>query len=337
MPAGQRSDPVGSGGHGHGKNGSHAHPAGHSRDQGDPHDGGHAHSHVNVALRGRALAVALVANSVLLVGQLVGAWVFGSLALAADSVHQASDVIGLGLAIVAARLAARPPSSRYTYGLRRAEVGGALINAGLLGIGALVIVVEALRRIGDPGHLDGVGVLIVAVIGLAVNALSAWWLSRVAGENLNMRAAVAHLAADAAGSVGVIIAAVAVIVADAGWVDPVVSLLIAVMIARHALVLGRSGTRILMDVAPTRIDAETVRRLITDHRDVTDVHHLHLWNLDSETVALTAHVEVATEDLHHAQVVTRELEDLLVHEGVDHTTLQLECHPCAQDGAPADC
>ena len=289
---------------------------------------GHAHGRSpDTDGRRGALNVALSANGLLLVAQVAGGIVFGSLALLADSVHQFADVLALIIAVVSARVAGQPGSAKWTYGLRRIEVLGAAVSGGLLLAGAAVVVLEAFRR-GDSTDLMGGGVIALGVVGLAVNGFSAYRLSRVAGSNLNLRSAVVHLTADAAGSVGVLIAGLAEVVAGVTWVDTAIALLIAVMVVWSAVRLLHEAWVILLEAAPEGIDIDGLAQMLGDHDDVSDVHHLHVWSIDSETVALTAHVKVDREDLHGAQQVADELAGMLTERGIDHSTLQVECHEC---------
>lgn len=289
---------------------------------------GHAHAAPpDVAGRRGALNLALGANGALLVGQVAGGIIFGSLALLADSVHQLADVLALIVALVAARVASQGGPAKWTYGLRRVEVLGAAVSGGLLLAGAAVVVLEAFRR-GDSGDLMGGGVVALGLVGIAVNGISAWRLSRVAGENLNLRSAVVHLAADAAGSVGVLVAGLAEVVAGVTWVDTAIALLIAAMVVWSAIRLLHEAWVILLEAAPDGIDLDGLAEMIEDHADVSDVHHLHVWSIDSETVALTAHVKVEREDLHGAQQVADELAGMLSERGIAHSTLQVECHEC---------
>jgi len=286
------------------------------------HDGRHH------ASSGRILRLALTANAVLLVVQVGGAMAFASLALLADAGHQGSDVGALLIAVVAQALAGRAPSDNYTFGLRRAEVMGALLNAAMLLAVAAWVVVEASRRIGDPPDVSGWGVLVLGAAGLLVNGGCALLLHRSADRSLNVRGATLHLMGDAAGSVGVVVAGVAVVLWSADWVDSAVSYLIAGLLLRTGAGLVRRTTRVLLEGTPPGIDVRDLSTLITAHEHVNGVHHLHVWSVDSLTVALSAHVEVAADSLHDAQIVATELERQLALSGVDHATLALECHPC---------
>lgn len=295
-------------------------------------EAGHSHAHDlhEPGARARALGWGLGANGVLLVAQLLGAVLFGSLALLADSVHQASDIIGLVVALVALRLSARPDTATFTYGLRRAETLGALGNAILLLASGAWITIEALRRLGESPEVDGPGVLVLAAVGIVVNGASALLIARVAGRSLNLRGAMLHLAYDAASSVAVLGAGIAIVVWGADWVDPAASLLIAALVLWSGGRLLAATVRVLLEAAPT--DTEPIADALRDHRDVVDVHHLHLWSLDSEHTALSAHVVVEQADLHDAQAVSDELQEMLRDRfAVAHATLALECHACVDD------
>ena len=289
------------------------------------HDG---HHHTS---SGRILRVALAANGVLLVVQVVGAVAFSSLALLADAGHQGSDVAALLIAVVAQAIAGRAPSDNYTFGLRRAEVMGALLNAVMLLAVAVWVVVEASRRIGDPPDVSGWGVLLLGMAGLLVNGGCAWLLHRSADRSLNVRGAALHLTGDAAGSVGVVVAGLAVVLWSADWVDSAVSYLIAGLLLWTGTGLVRRTTRVLLEGTPPGMDVDELSALITADERVNGIHHLHVWSVDSTTVALSAHVEVAADSLHDAQLVATHLERQLALRGVDHATLALECHPCDSD------
>jgi len=292
------------------------------------HDG---HHH---ASSGRILRVALLANGILLVVQVAGAVAFSSLALLADAGHQGSDVAALLIAVVAQAIAGRAPSDNYTFGLRRAEVMGALLNAVMLLAVATWVVVEASRRIGDPPDVSGWGVLVLGAVGLLVNGGCAWLLHRTADRSLNVRGAALHLTGDAAASVGVLIAGLAIVLWNADWVDSAVSYLIAGLLLWTGTGLVRRTTRMLLEGTPPGMDVSELSALITADGRVNGVHHLHVWSVDSTTVALSAHVEVAADSLHDAQLVASDLERQLALRGVDHATLALECHPC-DTGHPA--
>jgi cobalt-zinc-cadmium efflux system protein len=239
--------------------------------------------------------------------------------------------VALGLAYVALRLAERPASARTTYGWERAEVLAALVNAALLVAASVWIVWEAIGRFSDPTTVDGVGVAVVGTLGLVVNAGSAWLVARVSGRNLNLRGAFLHLASDALGSFGVIVAGVVVAVTGSTWIDPAISLAITALVLAATWSLVRDATSVLLEQAPRGMDPEAIETALLADPRVEAVHHVHLWSLGAETPALSAHVVLAGEPtLHDAQLVGNELRAALdAGFGIEHVTLELECHDCA--------
>jgi cobalt-zinc-cadmium efflux system protein len=280
--------------------------------------------------RERALRIALVANAGFLFAELVGGWLFNSLALLADAAHMLSDVAALAIALIAQRLTERSATAKHTYGLQRAEVLGAQANAVLLLAATGWIVYEAAHRFGRAADVDGAGLLIVACGGLAVNGLSAAMLARAGSHSLNIRGALLHMVLDAAGSMAAIVAGVAIVVAGANWVDPAASIFIAVLVVWSAWRLLTDATQILMEATPRGVDVSEVERFIAADDAVEGVHHLHIWNLASDVPALSAHVVIAGDvSLHQAQMEGDRLRmKVLERFGIGHTTFELECHAC---------
>lgn len=292
---------------------------------------GHDHGLSNHARRD-ALVFSIVLVGGYMVAEIVGGIVFGSLALLADAAHMGTDVAALLIALGAQALAARPASGRNTYGLVRAEVLGALINAVLLVVASVWILLEAWNRFHAPGDTRGGPVLVIAVIGLLVNVVSAIRVSKVAGTNVNMRAAFWHMIGDALGSVGAIVAALAIMIFDAQWVDPAASVFITVLVLFATWRVLRDTVSILLERAPFDIDVNEVERTIAGEPDVSGVHHVHVWSLGAESVALSAHVVFEGPlDLHRAQERTDAIK-VLLHDrfGIDHATLEAECHACIE-------
>ena len=295
----------------------------------------HAHTPADAAAtpaaRRRALTFALAANAALFVGQLVAALAFGSLALLADSAHLATDVIALTLALVALRLASRPSSARASYGWGRAEVLAALGNAVLLVAASGWIVWESVHRFSNPESINGTAVAIVGAVGLAVNGTSAVAVARVRGGNLNLRGAFLHLASDALGSFGVIVAGVTVAITDADWIDPVISLAITALVLGSTWSLVRDATSVLLERTPRGVDVDAIEAALNAQSDVETVHHIHVWSLGSVSAALSAHVVLRGEpSLHDAQLVGNRLrEEIQDRFGITHATIELECHDCA--------
>jgi cobalt-zinc-cadmium efflux system protein len=279
--------------------------------------------------RRSALLVAIGANSVLLAVQVVVGLAVGSLAILADSLHNASDVVALVIALVAQVLSARPPTRKRTYGFGRAEVLGALVNSAVLLAITAWVVVEAVGRLGDAPDIAAWPLLVIGVVGMVVNGLSAWWLSRT-GSSLNVRAAFWHLMGDALGSLGVVVAAIGVGVFGWAWADPVASILISVLVLWAVFGVLRDSVGVLLEAVPRGVDPVEVGAVLEEAPGVTGVHHLHIWSLDSETTALTAHLQFDHgTDLHEAQDLAATAADQLRRRfGIDHTTFQTECADC---------
>jgi cobalt-zinc-cadmium efflux system protein len=282
----------------------------------------HAHDHARLESR-RALAAALALTASYTVVEVVGGVLTGSLALLADAVHMLSDNVALVLALVAVWLATRPETSARTFGYKRAEVLAALANGVLLVALAIWIFVEAVMRLRDPGDVLGGWMLLVAVLGIAVNVAAGVVLARSRRGSINVEAAFRHVFADLLGSVGVAVAAVVILATDWVEADAVVSILIAVLVLASAWSVLRDSTAILLESAPRGLDAEALGRRLVGAPGVVEVHDLHVWTITSGFTALSAHVLVRPGDDCHAR--RRELETLLRDEfGIGHTTLQVD-------------
>ncbi len=266
---------------------------------------------------------ALGINVVLLVAEAVAGLVTGSLALLADAGHVLSDVGGIGLALFAGALAARPADSRRTFGYQRTEVFAALVNGIALIVIAILVAIEAVNRFGDPPTVEAGGVLVFGLIGLAGNVIATIVLAGGRREDVNLEGALRHSAADALGSIGVIVSG-GVILAT-GWepIDPIASLVISGLIIASSVRLIREPADVLMEAAPAGMDVDAVAAEICKVEDVRAVHDLHLWTVTSGFEALSAHVVAAVGC--DRDLVMRRIEVMLREtHGIEHTTLQME-------------
>ncbi|MCX7672369.1 MAG: cation diffusion facilitator family transporter [Thiobacillaceae bacterium] len=282
----------------------------------------HVHHHLGHAGEHRHLTGALALTLGFALVEAVAGWWSGSLALIADAGHMLTDSTALALAALAAWLARRPPTARHTYGLVRAEVLAALINA--LAMLALIafIVYEAVQRLHTPRPIDGATVLTVAAIGLVVNLLVAWRLSR-GGRDLNTRAALLHVMGDLLGSVAALTAGAVIL--TTGWtlIDPLLSLLVAGLILISAWRLLAEALQVLLEGVPAHIDLQQVGRHLAELPGVRSVHDLHVWTLSSGKIALSAHLDV--ERLTDWPRILLAARHLLAREhGIGHVTLQPE-------------
>ncbi len=295
--------------------------AAHKHDHGAASGHGAGHSHHHTAQNG-TLIVALLLTLSFAGVEAVAGWWSGSLALLSDAAHMVTDSSALGLAAAAAWLARCPPSMRHSYGLVRAEVLAALFNSLLMLVLIGFIVREALERVGTPRDIDGGTVIGVAVIGLAINLVVAWVLSR--GEHtLNSRAALLHVLGDALGSVAAITAGIVIV--TTGWtpIDPLLSLLVAALILFSALRLLREVLHVLMEGVPGHVQLAVVGRDLARLPGVRRVHDLHVWTLSSGTLALSAHLELR--DLADWPATLAAAQQAMeAQHGISHVTLQPE-------------
>lgn len=290
--------------------------------------GGHSHAHGHaIDADGRAdntrrMVWALVINVAMIVLGVIGAVLTGSLALWADAGHVLSDVLAIALGIAAAKVAARPAHGRGTFGLGRVEILAALVNGLALVAVSIWVAIEAIGRFGDPPEIDGAGVLIFGAFGLLGNALATWVLIRGDRNDINLEGVLRHSAADALGSIGVVIAGVGIMATGWNELDPIVGLLISALILLSSWRLIKEPIEVLLERAPAGLDVEAVGMAIARLRGVREVHDLHIWSITSGFPALAAHVTVdATCDVD----ATREaIEEMLARDfSITHTTLQV--------------
>lgn len=308
----------------------HDHP--HDHDHG--HGQGHHHHHHAPADFGRAFAVGIVLNTGFVVLEMGAGLAYGSMALIADAGHNLSDVLALALAWGASIAAKRPASGRYTYGYKSSTILAALANALLLAAAIGAIGFETVHRLMNPGAPQGVAMIVVAGIGIAINALTAMLFLR-GQEDLNIRGAYLHMASDAAVSLGVVVAGVLIVVTGIVWIDPLVSLGILAVIGAGTWGLARDSLAMGLLAAPETIDLSQVRQHLGALEGVTAVHDLHVWPMSTTEVALTAHLVMP--GCPAPDSFLREIAAALeARFGVHHTTIQVEsgetpCQPCGAD------
>jgi cobalt-zinc-cadmium efflux system protein len=297
------------------------------RSLGERHGRGHSHGLPAGGGHRQPLAIVLAISSGVLVVEVIGAVVSGSLALLADAGHMLSDAAGLSLALVAAVLAGRPATPQRTWGFRRAEVLAAAVQAAVLLAVGVFVLVEAVRRLLLPPQVESGAMVIFGLIGLFGSGVSILLLSRVQAGNLNTRAALLEVVSDALGAVAVLIAAT--VIALTGWsrADAVASLVIGVMILPRTWKLLRETVDVLMEATPKGVDLADVRAHILDVEHVRDLHDLHATSVSSDLPVLTAHVVVDNSCFHdgHLPSLLDQLQQCLAgHFDVEHSTFQFE-------------
>ncbi|WP_321894506.1 cation diffusion facilitator family transporter [Paraburkholderia heleia] len=322
--------------HGHGYEHEHDHDHAHD-DAHAPHGHGHAHGHHHhapVAGHGRAFAIAVALNVFIVVVQTVYGVLAHSTALLADAGHNFSDVLGLLLAWGAAWLATRRPSARFTFGFGSSSILASLANAALLLLACGAILAQALGRLFHPAPVAGFDVFVVATIGIVVNGFSAWLFMRGQKDDLNIRGAFLHMAADAGVSAAVAMSGLLILATGWSWVDPLMSIAVVLVIVYGTWGLLRESVRLALAAVPEHVDIVRVRSFLAQQEGVVDVHDLHVWALSTTGCALSAHLVMPAGHPGDA-ALDHMVESLQVRFGMRHVTLQVDLgtseHRCALD------
>jgi cobalt-zinc-cadmium efflux system protein len=308
-----------------------AHSHDHPHDHAHAHHHGHGHVHAPASF-GRAFVVGIVLNTAFVVVEAIYGILAGSMALVADAGHNLSDVLGLGIAWSAAVLTERPPSARFTYGLKSSSILAALANAAMLMVALGAITIETVRRLLDPQPIATGPVMVVAAIGIAINTATALMFMGGRHHDINLRGAFLHMAGDAAVSAGVVVAALVIGLTHAYWIDPVVSLAIVALIGWSTWGLARDALHMGLLGVPPGIAEDQVRAFLGKQPGVTAVHDLHIWPMSTTETALTAHLVIPAG--HPGDAFLHDLADALDHRfRICHATVQIETDEHAHDCA----
>lgn len=274
----------------------------------------------------RYLTGALVLISVFMVGEVVVGLLARSLALISDAGHMLTDAASIVLALVAMRLSARPPQGGFTYGLKRAEIMSALVNGITLLLLAAYFVYEGISRLFDPPEVAGGLVLVTGLIGIAINLLATWLISKANRSSLNVEGAYQHILNDLFAFIATTIAGAVVLFTGFARADAIAALIVAALMVKAGYELVRGAGRVFMEAAPDGLNPADVGASMAASPDVVEVHDLHIWEVTSAYPALSAHVLVGEGGDCHA--VRRAIEAMLKAEyGIDHTTLQVDHAP----------
>lgn len=297
---------------------------GHHHHHDHQHGHGHHHGHAHApATFGRAFAIGIALNLGFVAIEAVYGIVAGSMALVADAGHNLSDVLGLVIAWIASVLAARPPSARYTYGLKSSSILAALGNAAFLLVALGAILIETVRRLIEPEPVAGGQVMIVAGIGIVINTSTALLFMRGRHHDINIRGAYLHMVADAAVSAGVVVAGLLMTLTGAWWIDPVTSLIIVGVIAAGTWGLLKDALKMSLHAVPPGIDERRVRAFLTARPGVEAVHDLHIWPMSTTETALTAHLVMPGG--YPGDAFLHQLAHDLEHDfAIGHATVQIE-------------
>ena len=302
----------------------------HQQDTHESHDHtGHSHGLVRAdeiaGVSDARLLWAVGLNQLLTVGQVVAGLLSGSIALLSDAAHNFNDANALLIAYIARRISKKDANERYTFGYRRAEMIGALINLTLLAVIGLYLVHEGINRLFQPEEIVGWMMAATAVLALIVDVGTALLLWRMSRGSLNVRAAFIHNIVDALGSVAVLIGAAAIIWLDWVWVDAAITLLIAGYVLWQVVKMFPQATRVLMEGAPLGLDLDALIADVKEIDGVEGLHHLHVWELDQQHRALEAHVLIPESRTGNLETIKRQIKACLSeHYGIEHSTLEFE-------------
>jgi cobalt-zinc-cadmium efflux system protein len=311
----------------------------HDHDHDCDHDHGHNHDHGHHGLGhvhapkdfGKAFAVGIFLNGGFVIVEATYGFLSNSLSLLTDAGHNLGDVLGLALAWGASVLANRQPSARFTYGLRSTSILAALINAALLLVATGAIGWEAVSRLMQPVPVEGGTVTAVAVVGVVINTATALMFMSGRKEDLNVRAAFLHMAADAAITLGVALSGIAIVYTGWQWLDPATSLVVAALVIAGTWGLLRDSVNLALHAVPPGIDPAQVQALLASFPGVTEVHDLHIWAMSTTDTALTAHLVCPSGypgDAMHGRIA----HELKTRFRIGHCTIQIEtgdpAHPC---------
>ena len=283
------------------------------------------HHHRNKSDSDTSLLVAVAINIVLTLAQVIGGIISGSLSLIADALHNLSDATALGIAIFARAISRKPADEFKTFGYQRAEVVAALINLTLLITISFYLIYEAVWRIFEPQIITGWIIVLVAGIALIVDIVTALITYKRSKSSINMKAAFLHNLSDALASIGVIFAGTLILLYGWHWVDTLVTFLISGFILLQGLILLPKTIHLLMEGTPEGLSTEEIKIAIEKIKDVQDVHHIHIWNLDEHRIALEAHVVVTSDDFKEVELIKYRLKELLKNKfNISHSTLEFE-------------
>ncbi len=288
----------------------------------------HSHNPANETSE-KNLIITIALNFFITIVQIVGGIISGSLSLISDAMHNFSDAIAIIITLIALRLGKKPKTPKYTFGLKRAEIIAAVINASTLIIICFFLIREAIDRLNNPNEIEGNLMLAVAIIGFIPNVIGALLLKRGSEKNINIRAAYFHLVSDAVSSIAIIIGAIFIIAYKVYWIDPILTILIALYILIEAYKILKEAIDILMMSNIEGIDLQEIKSFVEKIQGVKNIHHIHLWKLNDNDTHFEAHIEV--EDMMVSQ--TCEIQKLITMElhkrfDINHVTLQFECDLC---------
>ena len=300
----------------------------------------HAPSHPDGldGVKGKNLLITMVLKMMLTIAEGLGGWVSGSLSLLSDALHNLNDVLSIVISWFAVKMAEKEHDKKNTFGYRRATIIAAVINATLLIIMSLFLFREAYFKFIQPEKINALLVIVIAAIGIVLNAVAVYLLHKSSGDDLNMRAVYLHFLSDALSSVGVMVGGVVIYYFDAYWIDPLLTVLIGIYILKESYEILKESANILMQGTPKTVDIDEIAEELEKLDAIKDIHHVHIWALDEHTLFFEAHVNLQNDILvSELSDVYEKLEQVLKGRfGVTHLTIQFEYNCCEDAGRVLD-
>ena len=280
----------------------------------------------------------MVLKIVLTIAEALGGWLSGSLSLLSDALHNLSDVLSIVISWFAVKMAAKEHDKKNTFGYRRATIIAAVINATLLIIMSLFLFREAYFKFIQPEKINALLVIVIAAIGIVLNAVAVYLLHKSSGDDLNMRAVYLHFLSDALSSVGVMVGGIVIYYFDAYWIDPSLTVMIGLYILKESYEILKESTNILMQGTPKTVDIDEIAEELEKMDAIKNIHHVHIWALDEHTLFFEAHVNLQNDILvSELSDVYAKLEQVLKGRfGVTHLTIQFEYNCCEDVGRVLD-
>lgn len=276
------------------------------------------------------MLIATVLNFLIALAEIIGGILSNSLSLLSDAFHNLSDALAVLIAWIAHKISKRPSNEKRTFGYKRVEILAALLNAVVLAVISVYLFYEAALRLIEPQPVKGLIMLVVASIGFLANLFAVILLHHDSRRNINFKAAYLHLIGDTLSSVAVIIGAVLIYYFEIYWVDPVITILIGLYILKETVVILKQANDILMQGTPSGADLEVIRRDLETIPEIANIHHVHIWNLDDQSIHFECHVDLKEDArLSKTEEVYRKMESLLREKhGIGHLTIQFEHQWC---------
>ena len=300
----------------------------------------HAHSHPDGldGVKGKNLLITIALKLLLTITEGLGGWFSGSLSLLSDALHNLNDVLSIVISWFAVKMAEKEHDKKNTFGYRRATIIAAVINATLLIIMSLFLFREAYFKFIQPEKINALLVIVIAAIGIVLNAVAVYLLHKSSGDDLNMRAVYLHLLSDALSSVGVMVGGVVIYYFNAYWIDPLLTVLIGLYILKESYEILKESTNILMQGTPKTVDIDEIAEELEKMDAIKNIHHVHIWALDEHTLFFEAHVNLQNDIwVSELSAIYEKLEQVLKgHFGVTHLTIQFEYNCCEDAGRVLD-